>query len=510
MATDTAKTVMESAIQTLIILLDYGHPFQYDSNKTNNSSNLPYVSLDDTRTQGYNVFRRFLGSIEDPEQLNFMYRGFVRLLNNAHQAESTYLPYSITRVGIEQELLILFWKCLEENPHFMPYILKHCDIGEILVPICYFMLEGRKDPAKVGLMYLCTFTLLKLSGERNFGVALNKSYNLHLPVDVPLFSGNHADLLIIVLHKMIVSGLEKLSALYSCFLTIICNVSPYCKSLCTVAAVKLVNLFQIFVSPRFLYAAESNHVYVGLLLETFNNIIQYQYEGNGNLIYSIIRRREIFEGLFNLTLPLAIQHASEQHNGESAKAKPKSASIKKASSNEDTTSITTQANPTGLISTENVERVVDNEGEIKDVKSPEADNRAQLKVNKSPVDIEAAVTGQVLLGRFVPSEQWLQSVKSELPLNTIIRLLKSLIPQIDEMTSKTMSVDENHVIEFIKSTTMVGLLPVPHPIVIRKYQPNKYTCLWFTAYLWGVVFMHNQSLPLFDGRNVKLFIVQTV
>ena len=58
------------------------------------------------------------------------------------------------------------------------------------------MLEGRKDPSKVGLMYLCTFTLLKLSGERNFGVSLNKAYQLRLPVDVPLFNGNHSDLLV--------------------------------------------------------------------------------------------------------------------------------------------------------------------------------------------------------------------------------------------------------------------------------------------------------------------------
>ena len=39
------------------------------------------------------------------------------------------------------------------------------------------------------------------------------------------------------------------------------------------------NLLQVFTSSRFLYAAEGNHAYVALLLETFNNIIQYQYEG---------------------------------------------------------------------------------------------------------------------------------------------------------------------------------------------------------------------------------------
>jgi len=51
----------------------------------------------------------------------------------ANQAESSYLPYSVTRIGIEQELLVLLWKCLEEIPSFMPFILKHCDVTEILV-----------------------------------------------------------------------------------------------------------------------------------------------------------------------------------------------------------------------------------------------------------------------------------------------------------------------------------------------------------------------------------------
>lgn len=100
---------------------------------------------------------------------------------------------------------MLLWKCLEEIPRFMPFILSpasRCDVTELLVPICYFLLDGRKDPSKVGLIYLCTFTLLKLSGERAFGVALNKPYSLRLPVDVPLFTGNHADLLVVVLHKV--------------------------------------------------------------------------------------------------------------------------------------------------------------------------------------------------------------------------------------------------------------------------------------------------------------------
>lgn len=46
------------------------------------------------------------------------------------------------------------------------------------------------------------------------------------------------------------NGTEKLASLYHCFLTIICNVSPYAKSLSIVASVKLLNLFELFTSPR--------------------------------------------------------------------------------------------------------------------------------------------------------------------------------------------------------------------------------------------------------------------
>lgn len=169
--------------------------------------------------------------------------------------------------------MVLLWKCIEENPHFLPFLMKSCDITELVVPICFFMLDGRKDPAKLGLIYLSTFTLLKLSGDRNFGVALNRPYSLRLPVDMPLFTGTFGDLLVISLHKMIVNGSDKLAALYNCFLTIICNISPYCKYLSSISAVKLINLLQLFTSPRFFYANEGNYMYVlayQLLLDDFS------------------------------------------------------------------------------------------------------------------------------------------------------------------------------------------------------------------------------------------------
>ena len=48
------------------------------------------------------LFHKSLGTIEDSSQLNFIYRGFVRLLNNVHLSESSYLPFSVARMSVEQ------------------------------------------------------------------------------------------------------------------------------------------------------------------------------------------------------------------------------------------------------------------------------------------------------------------------------------------------------------------------------------------------------------------------
>ena len=49
------------------------------------------------------------------------------------------------------------------------------------------------------MLHLGIFILLLLSGERNFGVRLNKAFvqKLQLP-DIPRFTGSHADLLFLV------------------------------------------------------------------------------------------------------------------------------------------------------------------------------------------------------------------------------------------------------------------------------------------------------------------------
>lgn len=49
--------------------------------------------------------------------------------------------------------------------------------------------------------------------------------------------------------------------------------------------------------------------------------------------------------------------------------------------------------------------------------------------------------------------------------------------------------DESEILKFLQHGTLVGLLPVPHPILIRKYQANAGTAMWFRTYMWGVIYL---------------------
>ena len=62
--------------------------------------------------------------------------------------------------------------------------------------------------------------------------------------------------------------------------------------------------------------------------------------------------------------------------------------------------------------------------------------------------------------------------------NKIIRP-QVLVPQVEKMCMDKGLTDESEILRFLQHGTLVGLLPVPHPILIRRYQANPGTAMWF-------------------------------
>ncbi|CAF0756988.1 unnamed protein product [Didymodactylos carnosus] len=535
--TDTREPLVEVAAQLLCIALD-----NTAFSDGNISSNADYMSSTTTKTivspnnqnisnslnstsssseDCANLFVNYLSRIHRDEDFAFLLKGFCRLLNNP--LIQTYLPGSCKKIGFHQELLILFWKFCDRNKKFLYYVLKSSEVLDILVPILYYLNDARSDSSKVGLMHIGVFILLLLSGERNFGVRLNKPYQTRVPMDIPVFTGTHADFLIIA-----------------------------------------------FSSPWFLFSASDNHHLVFFLLEAFNNLIQYQFDGNANLVYTVIRKRQIFFSLSNLATDshsiskLCSKSVTNSGGGTNITSKKDSQSSQQAlgttisvfspsrssftsdgesiSKEQQTTtaagSNNSNAMTTTLAETPSIHKMTERTlaaSSSFDQPSPSSspnekqrtssttngssnENITSLLNNKtdnrvldhsrtsSPLSVVSR-EGSVSM-EWTPTPEWAQSWKQKLPLQTIMRLLQVLVPQVEKICMDRGLTDESEIIKFLQHGTLVGLLPVPHPILIRKYQPNSGTVMWFRTYMWGVVYLRNVDPPIWYDTDVKLFEIQ--
>ncbi|EDQ91116.1 uncharacterized protein MONBRDRAFT_31774 [Monosiga brevicollis MX1] len=572
---DNREQLSQLCGQVLCLLLDYAPP-------SHSVPELEAPGATDVEPVSSNVLATFLQKLKG-EDITFVLDNLIRLLKNPLEAGT--LPASYKQVNLHHELIVLTWRMSELNADFLNEMLTSGKVLQLLVPILYHINKLRADPTATGLLHVGVYWCLLLSSQRNFAVRLNKPYE---PVvqfeDAPFSNGSHGDLLIMVLYNLLLSktpmvpelavcGIvyltsigdkfagpnKKLSPLYECLLTIIVNVSPYLKALNLVAANKLVNLFQVFTSSKFLFANATNHRLCHYLLESFNNLIQYQFSGNHHLVYVIIRKREAFFKLRMLTLSeSSSQQSPPSTSPEVAKANEVTAAEEGAEASETTGATDSQeatAAEAGSPPTTVVETAPINPGaaavteQVKNAPAPpgseavvyaadrpseeeaqylDAQRIGQIKTTLSPdQDIQEHFTVEsgtghgkrkskgpapapevVIEPSFVATEEWMSSWRTQLPLGTIIRLLKVLVPQVEKLCQKKGVTHEVEIIEFLKDGTLVGLLPVPPPIVSRKYKNSTRCTVWFYSFVWSFIFLKNLDPPLFFETAVKLFTVR--
>ncbi|XP_076809489.1 protein HID1-like [Clavelina lepadiformis] len=516
---DYREPLVEVACQILIVTLDHTSK-SLEWSDCDYGSNVSLHSVPTSSKPGgsSNLFINYVSRLHRDEDFAFILGGICRLLNNPLQ--QTYLPGSVKRVNFHQELLVMFWKLCDANKKFLFYVLKSSDVLDVLVPILYHLNDARADHSRVGLVHIGVFILLLLSGERNFGVRLNKPFSAAAPTDVPAFAGTHADFLVLIFHRVITAGHQRLQPLYDCLLTIIVNVSPYLKSLSMTASSKLLHLLEAFSTPWFLFSAPQNHHLVFFLLEVFNNIIQYQFDGNSNLIYTIIRKRHVFHQLANLpTDSTSLAKGVNKTRGRKVSESSSFSSDRLGAKNVETDSKDDIAEPsvisTTLAATPHLQHITsqypnealseqrdENDRESVATDRPQyPDQNSKLTSSFETVSTEADWT---------PSVNWVHSWKSKLPLQTIMRMLQVLVPQVEKICIDKNLTDETEILKFLQHGTLVGLLPVPHPILIRKYQTNAGTTSWFRTYMWGVIYLRNIDPPVWYDTDVKLFDIQRV
>jgi hypothetical protein len=279
-------------------------------------------------------------------------------------------------------------------------------------------------------------------------------------------------------------------------------------------------------SPSFLMADESNFQLTCYLLEIFNNIINYHYAENPNLVYAIVLHHNYFEKLDKLTWAGAVAEIERVRLLRESRT-----------SVEEPQKISTEVN-TKVDQTKTEESTTD----IKDdPNQPEAeeqidDNKPQEPMKASYAEIaatpmiDATVTEQQkedssrhgssnssiqsettqanirpTRNGFIPNEAWMNYWKSKLPLRTVLTLVNRLVPEVEEKCGAGMSLEE--LMEFLKAVQMADVLPEDgKSIFIRKFQWGEALVIWFRSMMWGqnyVSFMKDHG-P-WNGTQVKLF-----
>ncbi|PHJ20770.1 high-temperature-induced dauer-formation [Cystoisospora suis] len=421
--------------------------------------------------------------------------------------------------------------------------------------------------SRVGLLHMCSFILLVLSSERDFSVSLNDPFHGTAPRDLPVFQGTYADLLCLSIHRVIIDAIGprgSSDSLVDMLLTVLCNISAYIKSFCLESCTRLLGLMDRLSRKAWLFSSPQHYHDIFFLLDVFNNLIQYQFEGNSQFIYSVLRQKKIFVDLENLSLPSSSSssakapqrallsgqdHSSLQTRQEHRNGKNRSPSSlqqdkkladtsssrggagvhtpgkqKRGGGNEEEGAMKMKRSDRedqihknhvrGQKEEEEEEELHSRVNDMKERKKGEEERKRKKKnkvAKRDQTDEETSSSqsdetdneeeeeeeeeerreeeeeGEEEEEDWEPTQEWLHEWKSKLPLHTILRLIHCLLPQVEEECGKREVASPSDILDFLSKVTMVGLLPVPHPIIIRNYQPNVYTSLWYTSFTWGIL-----------------------
>ncbi|KAN0008907.1 hypothetical protein ACTFIU_010189 [Dictyostelium citrinum] len=497
-----------------------------------------------------NKFIHYIKTLKRVRDFKFFFNAFERIMNVPLIASHTKLPNSTKKIELHQDLTYTMWLFLSYNHDFLRSIVNYENSPEFLIPLLQYMDEGRKSQTTHGIVQIGTFILLLLSGERDFSISLNKPFvgRIHIDIQQPQV---YSDFVITVMYRLLVDTPDRLESIYECVLTILSNLSPYMKNLSMVTCVKLMKLFEYLSTPRFLFATNHNYRYVGFLLESLNNLLQHQYESNTRLIYAILRCQNQFSKLAYLkispvtpskpmdqiTQPSPISTSEEafgklnklsiseepttslneksdststggggDHQDESiSKSKVQSKpTTEHPNSTGATPSSTNSGTPTIKAfssTTPNQESPKLSSGDVTDSQSS-TPNKQQL-----PPPPPQQTKKTQMVSHFMPTDEWLQDIKKQLPLDNILKVITHLSPQIQGLCTGSGS-DEQKIMDYLKMSTIVGIFHNPGPIMTRRYHSNAITKSWFIAYMWCIIYLENHSPPLFLHTNIKLFQVK--
>lgn len=587
---DSKQTLVIYSLQFLLVLLLYSVP-------EGGSSAAPK-----------NFYRHYLGRLHRPEDFQFLADGMTRVLSQPMEATSSYLPGSQKSVKWAPEMIMLFWEALQCNKRFRAFIIESNRAHDFIILMLFYAIEYKTDASRQGIVRMCVFVLQTMSVESPFGNNLNKKFegqdSLPASIRLPNFRGSYADFLIISIHTLITTSKGKLEAIYPALLAIINNMAAYVQNLSLAASSRLLQLLSSMSTPSFVLANESNHTLLQALLEAISTMIEHQYTSNSNLIYAVWRSRKRIEGLRAFTLEggqaeieRAAQRRKENALTDVTNNLSRSSTLmdmhtptregpmsphtdagvdgtfaigdSDESDNEDapTPSQSTQSMRTSRTPSIASSSAVDDHvpiqlsGMSEKARGKMPAGALTFSRQNSTTSLSGSSTYTGVRGSFIPTADWLESWLADLPLHTLLTVIKVLSTHPSVSSNRThtsfdgssdpphrssnsnpssrrqsLANEEPSLTEFraqIPTTAnhpaISAILASPSPIRVHLFEWSPLSLGWYMSVLWSLIFTAEMMITpasstaatltgagavaapvgVWNGTNVKLFQVAT-
>ncbi|ANQ06601.1 Uncharacterized protein PCOAH_00008050 [Plasmodium coatneyi] len=173
-----------------------------------------------------------------------------------------------------------------------------------------FNQSGKCDEFNVrkidGLIYICLFIILKVSSNATICKNLNQKYDQKIKVKFPLRNvyqfDSYVDFLVYTLCMLINDNIFflKFERIIDMSITILTNVSVYIKSMNTYSCESIINILKKVLKKEWLLSSQHHYYSLFLMLDFINNILSHNLNDNYNLIYMIIKNKDVFFSIHNL------------------------------------------------------------------------------------------------------------------------------------------------------------------------------------------------------------------
>lgn len=530
---DAKQVLVTYSLQLMLILLVYPIPEHASTQK--------------------NFYRHFLGRLHRPQDFQFIVDGMSRILSQPLQEKTSYLPGAQASGNFAPEMLMLFWDMTQCNKKFRSFIIDTDRAHDFVVLTLFYALEYKNEPAKQGVVRMCAFLLQTLSVETNFGQSLNKRFegqeSLPACMRINGFKGTYADFLIHSIYSLITTSQGSFAAVYPALLAVINNIAPYVEGLGAAGSAQLMHLFSSMSSPSFLLANENNHTLLRSLLESINGIVEHKYRKNPELMLAIVRNKR-FEALRTFTLESgqeemerrsrrrkdagnagdSFDSASVRSSLDSARSPPpvpsRTATLEEVPEDgafaigDDDSDEELQSTPAPSTASENQSQASSAAANVDDAVPVQLRGMSEKARGKMPAGMRSfsrqnsatslgaqSSSGQTQGAAFEPTAPWLDSWLPELPLHTIlmvIRQVSSLLPQ--QSTGR-----EADAVRRVRELDLIGVEPSPPRV--HSFEWSQPALAWYESLLWGVVFTSEMQIAkgtmgIWNGTLIKLFRVQ--